>query len=140
MAQVFVCRKGITIASEKDLAGKVVVVGADTVEHKYVQHLRKKGLAIKEVKVLTGSADPFPLVRNGQADVTITDEPVGRYHARQEPGLVVTGFVGHAMDPNPVGIVLRKQDRQLQQVVADALRDMKEDGTFARILEEWFGR
>jgi ABC-type amino acid transport substrate-binding protein len=44
------------------------------------------------------------------------------------------------MDPNPVRIVCRPKDRQFQQAVADAVRTMKEDGTFARLLDKWFGK
>jgi ABC-type amino acid transport substrate-binding protein len=140
LGQVFVCRKGMRVVSEQDLAGKILVVVAGTVGDQYARTLQKNGLPLKEVKVIRGNADPFPLLRAGRADVTITDEPVGRYYAKQDPTLAVTGQIGHAMDPNPVGIVCRQQDHEVQQAVADALRAMKADGTFARLLDKWFGK
>jgi ABC-type amino acid transport substrate-binding protein len=53
---------------------------------------------------------------------------------------VVTGQVGHTMDPNPLGIVFKKQDKELQAAIADAIQQMKDDGAFARLLDTWFGR
>jgi polar amino acid transport system substrate-binding protein len=140
LLQVFVCRQGVVVRTEQDLADKVVVIGQDTVAHRWLLKVRDRGIVFKELKVLAGSADPFPIVRSGQADVTITEEPVGRYQAVQHPSLVVTGQVGHTMDPNPLGIVFKKQDKELQAAIADAIQQMKDDGAFARLLDTWFGR
>jgi serine/threonine protein kinase/ABC-type amino acid transport substrate-binding protein len=138
--QVFACKRGTMVQTEHDLAGKIVVVGRDTVQHRFLKSVVKKGIAIKEIKVLNGGEDPFPIIKKGLAEVTIIDEPVGRYQARQDSDVVVTGSLGHAMDPDAVGMVFRKQDRQLQQAVAEALRSLKDDGSYGRILGEWFGK
>ena len=140
MGLVFVCKKGTVVKSEKDLAGKIVAVGADTVQHRYVKGLLDKGIAIKEIKVVEGGGDPFPTIKKGEADVTVIDEPVGRYQARIDADFVVTGVIGHAMDPAPVGMAFRTRDRQLQEAVQKAILAMKEDGSFGRILEKWFGK
>jgi ABC-type amino acid transport substrate-binding protein len=140
MGQVFVCKRGTSANSEKDLAGKVVAVGADTVQHKYLKSVQEKGIAIKGLIVLKGGEEPFPYLKKDLANVTIVDEPVGRYHARQDADFVVTGSIGHAMNPDPVGIVFRLKDLQLQEAVAQALRAMKDDGSFGQLLEKWFGR
>jgi eukaryotic-like serine/threonine-protein kinase len=141
MVQVFACARGISVKNEQELAGKVVAVGADSVQHRFVNGLRDRGLAIKEIKVIRGGEDPFAALKRGQAEVTISEEPVARYKARLDPAdIVITGSVGHAMDPDPIGIVLRQQDRQLHDAVAEAIHMMKEDGTFGRILGKWFGR
>jgi ABC-type amino acid transport substrate-binding protein len=82
MGQVFVCKKGIMVKNEQDLAGKIVAVGADTVQYRYVKGVKDKGVAIKEIKVLSEGDDPFPVIKQGDAEVTVVDEPVGRYQAR----------------------------------------------------------
>jgi polar amino acid transport system substrate-binding protein len=142
MRQVFVCARGINVNTEQDLADRIVVVGLDSVQHHYVRGLKAKGLAIKEIKVLGGGGeDAFDFLRHGKADVAIIEEPVARYHARLDPeNLHVGGSVGHALDPDPIGIALRHEDRQLQDAVAAAIGAMKDDGTFARVLDKWFGR
>ncbi len=140
MVQVFACAKGTSVKSEHDLAGKTIAVGADTVQFRYVKSLKAKGVAIKAIKVLGGGEDPFACLKRGEADVTIAEEPVARYKARLDPNVAVTGSVGHAMDPDPIGIALRLRDRQLQEAVSGAIAAMKEDGTFGRILDRWFGK
>ena len=79
-------------------------------------------------------------MKTNQAGLTVVDEPVGRYWAKVDPDLTVTGLVGHAMKPNPMGIVFRQKDVQLREAVAKAVAAMQEDGRFAQILEKWFGK
>jgi serine/threonine protein kinase/ABC-type amino acid transport substrate-binding protein len=140
MRQVFVCKRGVVVNNEKDLAGKRVAVGADTVQHNYLKAVQEKGIAFKDLIVLMGGEDPFPYMKKGRADVTIVDEPVASYHARQDADFVVTGSIGHALIPPPVGMVFRPKDIQLQEAVAQAIGAMKADGFFDRILEKWFGK
>jgi polar amino acid transport system substrate-binding protein len=137
LAVVFVCRRGVSVQSEKDLTGKIVALQEDTPSARHIQQLRREGQAIKEVLVLKGTAEPFEAIRRGRADVTVSQEPIARQYAGDD--LVVMGTTRHSMDPEPVGIAFRKGDQSLQSAVADALRTMKEDGTFAQMLDEWFG-
>jgi eukaryotic-like serine/threonine-protein kinase len=138
--QVFVCRRGISVKNDDDLAGKIVVVGPDTVGHKYLVGLQKKDIAIKKIIFAKPGEVTFPYLKNNEADVTIADEPVGRYQAKLDPELTVTGSIGHAMNPDPLGMVFRQQDVQLREAVATAIAAMKEDGRFSHLLEKWFGR
>src|SRR5262249_15890933 len=48
-AQVFVCKKGVAVRNEGDLAGRVIAVQVDTTSHKLVEDLKRKGLAVKKV-------------------------------------------------------------------------------------------
>jgi ABC-type amino acid transport substrate-binding protein/tRNA A-37 threonylcarbamoyl transferase component Bud32 len=137
---VFTCRRGTRIRTKQDLAGKVVAVQADTTAQQAVERLQRGGLALKRVLTYPSTPEPFLAVGKGAADVTLDHEMIARYFARQDGNLVVLGPVGHAMDPEPLGVAFRKQDKELQAAVADALRAMKQDGTFDRLLEEWFGR
>jgi ABC-type amino acid transport substrate-binding protein len=139
MGQAFVCKRPTKVRSEKDLATQVVIVSENTVQHKYLKRLKEKGFAIKEIKVVRGEESTLELVKRGLAEVTVMEEPVARYFARLDPEIEVTGTIGHVLDPEPIGMVFRKQDRQLQEAVADAVRAMKDDGSFGRILDKWFG-
>jgi serine/threonine protein kinase len=140
MMQYYVCRQGIVVRREQDLADKVVIIGQDTVAHRWLLKVRDRGVAFKELKVVPSSVDPFPLLLAAEADVTITDEAVGRHKAARSPGLSLTGPVGHSMDPNPLGIVCHKHDKALQRAIADAIQSMRDDGSFTTLLERWFGR
>jgi eukaryotic-like serine/threonine-protein kinase len=138
--QVFVCRRGDSIKNEQDLGGKVVVVVSGTIQHDYLLGLQEKGIAIKRIILAKASEVTFPYLKTNEADVTIVDEPVGRYWAKVDPDLTVSGLVGHAMKPNPMGMAFRQKDVQLREAVAKAVAAMQEDGRFAQILEKWFGK
>ena len=138
--QVFVCRRGVSIKSEQDLGGKVVVVVPDTIQHNYLLGLQEKGIAIKQIISAKPAEITFPYLKTIQADVTIVDEPVGRYWAKVDPDITLSGLVGHAMKPNPMGMAFRQKDVQLREAVAKAVAAMQEDGRFEQILEKWFGK
>lgn len=134
--QVFLCAQGAQVQSEADLAGKVVAVQANTTSHTYVQSLQKKGLAIRRILDTPTATDTFNALNAGQADAVVTDEPVGRYYARLNPAFHVTG---RALDAEPVGIALRKADKDLKDAVAAAVETLSADGTLHAISQEWFG-
>jgi His/Glu/Gln/Arg/opine family amino acid ABC transporter permease subunit len=76
------------------------------------------------------------IIKSGQAEVAVTDEPVGHYYAGRDRAFVVTG---QALEPEAVGIALRKGDRELQKAIAAAVEGLKRDGSFRRLEEQWFG-
>lgn len=136
MAQLFVCARGVRVEGERDLAGRVVAVQADTTSFSYVDGLRAHGVAVRDVKAFKDATDTFAAVKSGQAEVIVTDEPVGRYYARRDPAFVVTG---QALAAEPVGIALRKQDRDLSDAIAHAVELMRQDGTLRTLENHWFG-
>ena len=65
--------------------------------------------------------------------------PVALYLVRQDPKLAVLGQMGHALDPEPVGLAFAKSDKSLQSAVAGALHELRQNGSFAKLLDDWFG-
>lgn len=137
MSQLFVSKAGGNVVAEKDLAGKVIAVQADTTAHEWIEKQQKAGVKIKEVKGFRSAADVFAAVKAGQAEVIVVDEPVGRYYTKQDPaGFVVTG---RAIAPEPIGAATRKEDSDLQKAIQSAFDAIKADGTFKKLSEKWFG-
>jgi polar amino acid transport system substrate-binding protein len=136
MAQVFVCRRGTRIRTEQELANKVVAVQVNTTSHAWLDAVRMRGVAVREVKALPTPTDALTALHAGQADVVVVDESVGRYYAHTQPALVVTGT---AADAEPVGIAVRKRDQALKASLAAAVQTMKDDGALRQISERWFG-
>ncbi len=137
--QVFVCGqggRGGAVKSEQDLADRVVTVQSNTTSHSFVQALQKKGLPIRKILDTPNATDTFNALNAGQAEVIVTDESVGRYYARLNPAFVVTG---RALEAQPIGIAVRKEDQDLQQALGKAVESLTADGTLHRISEEWFG-
>lgn len=136
MSQVFVVTGKTQVASEKDLAGKVVAVQADTTSHEAVQGYQKAGLALKEIKAFKNATDTFAAMKSGQAEVIVIDEPVGLYYAKQDPTFRVSG---RAMAPEPVGIAIHAKEKDLAKEIQGAVEAMKKDGTLKRLSLAWFG-
>lgn len=137
MSQLFVAKKGLKVASEKDLVGKVVAVQADTTSYEFVEKQKKAGIAIKEIKAFRGATDVFAAVKAGQAEVIVTDEPVGRFYAKQDANTFEVA--GRAMAPEPIGVAVRKEDTDLRTLLQKHVEDMKKDGTMKKLGVTWFG-
>lgn len=136
MGQVFVVKSSAKpIKSDKELAGKVVAVQVDTTSFTAVEAIQKSGVKIKEIKTFPGATETFSAVKANQAEAIVTDEAVGKYYA----GLDAKTFVvsGEAMKPEPIGIAVKKTDKKLHKALTDAVKTIKDNGTFARIYKNW---
>lgn len=136
MGQVFVVKNSTKpLTNEKELAGKVVAVQADTTSFTAVEGFKKAGIPIKEIKAFKGATETFSALKSNQAQVIVIDEAVGRYYA----GLDQKTFLvsGEALKPEPIGIAVRKTDPKLLKALTSALKTIKDNGTFNRIYKEW---
>jgi ABC-type amino acid transport substrate-binding protein len=137
MSQLFVAKKGVNVASEKDLAGKNVAVQADTTSMDFVEKAKKAGVTLKDMKAFKLATDAFAAVKANQADVIVIDEPVGKYYAKQDPKTFVIS--GRAMAPEPVGVAIRKDDSDLTKQIGTIVDQMKKDGSLKKLQDKWFG-
>jgi eukaryotic-like serine/threonine-protein kinase len=137
--QVYLSRNEGAVGSEADLAGKIVAVQRDTTAQRFIETLQSRGAKFKSVLVVSRTDEPFDAVRSGRADVAMAHRPVARYVARQDPSLRVLGQIGHALDPEPVGLAFAKADKQLQAAIAGALHELRQTGDFGRLLDKWLG-
>jgi ABC-type amino acid transport substrate-binding protein len=137
LSQLFVARPGTKLDQEKALDGKVIAVQADTTSSDYVEAVKKKGIAIKEIKAFKTAIDCFAALKAKHVDGIVIDEPVGRYYQKQDAKSFE--ITGKAMSPEPVGIALRKEDQDLKKALEEALLEVKKVGTFKKISENWFG-
>lgn len=137
MSQLFVCKQGVNVTKEQDLAGKSVAVQADTTSYEFLESKKKEGIAIGEVKAFKLATDAFAALKAGQAEAIVIDEPVGRYYVKQDPAMFV--ITGRAMAPEPVGVALRKEDAELTKEIGRIVDEMRADGTLKKISEKWFG-
>ncbi len=136
MGQVFISKTGVgKVKTEKDLAGKIVAVQADTTSHEALLKFQSNGIKIKDIKAFKGATDAFSAVKSGQAEVILIDEAVGYYYA----GLDSKTFevTGHALKPEPIGIAVRKSDKALFKALTTAMKKMKDSKSFHKIYKSW---
>jgi polar amino acid transport system substrate-binding protein len=139
MSQVFVSKKGGNVKTEKDLAGKTVIVQAETTSQTWVEKIKQDTVKdIKEIRSFKGATDAFLEVKNGRGDVIVIDEPVGLYYAKLDAATFEV--TGRALAPEPVGAAFRKEDVSLREAVAKALTDLQADGTIKTLSNKWFGK
>jgi len=133
--QVFVVRPDSKpVTKLEELAGKVVAVQVGTTS----EDMAKGVKGVKEIKSFDQFDTTFVELRNKKADVIVIDEPVGLYFARKDPKtFVVSGQAAQAM---PVGIAIRKEDKELREAIDKAVEAMKKDGKFKEISMNWFGK
>ncbi|HWI52992.1 MAG TPA: ABC transporter substrate-binding protein [Symbiobacteriaceae bacterium] len=138
MSQVFVTKKGTNIKTEKDLAGKTVLVQDGTTSHDYVKEVKEQRVKdIKNIISYGGATEAFQALKNGKGEVIVIDEPVGLYYASKDAATFV--ITGRAIEPEPIGIAIRKDDAELAKALEKALADIKADGSYKKIAESWFG-
>jgi serine/threonine protein kinase/ABC-type amino acid transport substrate-binding protein len=137
MPLAFVCRQGITVHTEAELAGKVVAVQRDTPGEKRVEDLKQKGLRIRDIKPYTTTPEVFKALQEERADVTIAHTRVAR-HATREFHLDIMDNILQELDPEQIGIALRKKDKALYDRLVEAVKETKQNPGWPSMVKKWF--
>lgn len=74
-------------------------------------------------------------VVSGKSDAMLADSPVGLYAVQQTKGQLEA--LGEIYDAAPYGVVIPKGETDFAQSFAVALKALKEDGTYDKILDKW---
>ena len=131
-------RAGSAIRSYRDLVGKTVAVTAGTTNEKEMARLSDKFKL--GIKFLVGRDhdESYGFVASGKADAFATDDALlfGFIAARkaQKEFIVVGDFLTY----DPYGIMYRKNDPQMTQVVEAALRRLAESRELEDVYVRWF--
>ncbi|MDR0219249.1 MAG: amino acid ABC transporter substrate-binding protein [Enterobacteriaceae bacterium] len=121
-----------TIKSFADLKGKR---SAQSLTSNYAQLATSYGANLVSTDGFNQSID---LVVTGRADATLNDRLSFLDFKKQRPNAPVK-IVAQQNDASKSAILLRKGDPELVEAINKALQDMKEDGTYARISNKYFG-
>ncbi|MFT3812191.1 MAG: amino acid ABC transporter substrate-binding protein [Acidovorax sp.] len=125
----------------RDLAGKKVAVTAGTTNQKALQELDRKFKLGLQLQVVPDHAQGFAQVASGQADAFATDDVLLYGLIAQDAGK--SGkfqVVGDYLSYDPYGIMFRKDDPQLADVVRQSFQVLAEDGEIERQYKRWFLR
>ncbi|NLX90580.1 MAG: amino acid ABC transporter substrate-binding protein [Firmicutes bacterium] len=136
--QVFVVKADSDITSFADLAGKTVVVQADSSAEAALADRQDLvdtfGDYIKAADYLSALMD----LESGAVDAVAMDETVANYQIESREKDFVVLEESLAAEDYGVGFLLGNE--ALRDIVQTTLEEMAADGTMAEISEKWFGK
>jgi polar amino acid transport system substrate-binding protein len=117
--------------------GKTIAVQNNTVQQQDDLPTRQKKCGSNPIKILPydGQDQATAAVVTGKADAMLADSPVTAYAVKQSGGKLEP--LGDVYDSAPYGVVLPKDQRQFAEAVAEALKEMKADGSYEEVLKAW---
>ncbi len=120
-----------SIKTLKDLDGKKVSVQVGT---KSVGYLKDNHPKVERVEV-EKNQEMFNLVEIGRADAAVTGKPAAKIFAQAKPTLWV---LPEQLTTEEYGIAVRKDTPELRDAVNAALKKIKADGTYDKLMQKWF--
>jgi polar amino acid transport system substrate-binding protein len=128
---VVLAPKAGPIKSLKDLDGKKVAVQVGT---KSVGYLKDNYPKVERIEV-EKNQEMFNLVEIGRADAAVTGKPAAKIFAQAKPALHV---LTEQLTVEEYGIAVRKDAPEIRDAVNAALKKIKADGTYDRLVQKWF--
>ena len=128
---VVLAPKAGPIKSPKDLDGKKVAVQVGT---KSVGFLKDNYPKVERVEV-EKNQEMFNLVEIGRADAAVTGKPAAKIFAQAKPALHV---LAEQLTVEEYGIAVRKDAPEIRDAVNAALKKIKADGTYDKLVQKWF--
>jgi polar amino acid transport system substrate-binding protein len=125
----------LKIAKPEDLSGKSIGVEIGGFEERKARELDKqltdKGLKGMTIRTFENFAMAFQALRAGQVEVALSIDSTGaEYQKRGDFDRVL-----HGLFPTPVALAAR--NRELAGAMAKVLNDMKADGSFQKLFDQY---
>jgi polar amino acid transport system substrate-binding protein len=118
------------IKGPDDLNGKKVSVQVGT---KSVNFLKEKFPSVERIEV-EKNQEMFQLVEIGRADAAVTGKPAAKVYARVRGTLEV---LDQPLTVEEYGFALRKSDADLVKQFNDALKKLKADGSYDKLVSKY---
>jgi len=131
-------KRGSPIRSYRDLAGKTVVVTAGTTNEKAMQEIARRFKIDFRQVTARDHAQSYAELAAGKADAFATDDVLLYGLVAERKAQKEYQVVGEFLSYDPYGIMFRKGDAQLAELVTRAFHDLAEDGEIERQYKRWF--
>ena len=119
---------GLRIAVQKN----TVQVDDITARSKDCTSSGKEAITIDQY---TGQDQATASIVSGKDDAGLADSPVMAYAVKQTKGQLQ--LLGDVYDSAPYGYVVKKDQTQFAQAVADAVKSLIADGSYQKVLQNW---
>jgi len=131
-------KRGSPVRSYRDLAGRTVVVTAGTTNEKAMQEIARRFKIDFRLVTSKDHAQSYARLEAGKADAFATDDVLLYGLVAQHKAQKDYQVVGEFLSYDPYGIMFRKGDAQLADLVKRAFHDLAEDGEIERQYKRWF--
>lgn len=136
---IFKADSPVTVKTIEDMSGKKVAVGVGTAGEGTLaeanEALKKAGKPEITVVALPTSAEAFQQLAAGLVDAYLGSTDQAAYYNKQKPGSVKLG--GEALISFPTGIATLHRDKDLHEAFEAALKQIRANGEYDKILKEW---
>ncbi|XBS68461.1 transporter substrate-binding domain-containing protein [Acerihabitans sp. KWT182] len=130
---VVMVKKGETgIKTPADLAGKRVAVQVGTKSIAVLNDNYPKAVPVEVEK----NEEMFNALETGRADAVVTGKPAALLYAKSRG---TTVLLPEPLTHEDYGIAVSKREPELRQALNKALREIRADGTYERLVQKWFG-
>ena len=136
--QIIIVTSKSDVKAKADLSGKVVGVQDGSSAVDAVNKEAELAKSMKEIKKFGDNVAALMDLSTGRLDAVVVDEVVGRYYVAKKPELYVV--LDDHFGTEDYGVGLRKEDTELLTKLQEAIHGMKQDGSAAKIAEQWFGK
>ncbi len=138
--QIIITLADSDISSKSDLAGKKVAVqnGSSTLDAIYKEPEIVESFDGGEPVLFDTNHEAFMDLEAGRVDAVVSDEVLARYYIQQKNPEDYR-ILDEDFGSEEYGIGLRKEDKELLEMINSTLNEMREDGSFDEIYEKWFG-
>jgi ABC-type amino acid transport substrate-binding protein len=123
-----------TISGVEDLEGKIVGVQAETTGNDCATALKADG-KISDVRSYDTAPDAFTDLTAGRVDGVIVDYPTAKQILENRSGSRVVQIL---RTQEEYGFAVSKRNPDLREAINDALTEITDDGTYARLFMKWF--
>lgn len=131
-------KKGSAIRDFRGLAGKTVAVTRGTTNEKAVRDLSEKFKLDIRMRSADEQAEGFAQLVRGEADAFASDDVLLRGLVAQHAAGGEFEVLGDHLSYDPYGVMFRKDDPLLAQVVKDSFQAMAAGGEIERQYSRWF--
>lgn len=138
-SQVFVVQKDSGIASQADLAGKIVEVQADSSAEAALKENQELAGTFGTLQTTPDYNTAFMDLEMGAVDAIAMDVIVAGYQIENRDDKDNYVILDETLASEEYGIGFKKGNEELRDKVQAALEDMAGDGTLKTISEKWFG-
>ena len=136
--QIFVVLADSGIKTQDDLKGKIVAAQNGSTAYATIDKDTNLKDSFKEFIGVEDNVKALMDLEVGGSDAVAMDTVVARYYMTKDPGKYSIIEDTTILDEE-MGVGFRKGDNALCKKVEDTLKEMKKDGTLAKISKKWFG-